>query len=172
MLPPRFIRRLVLAPLVVVIALAFIVLSPFLALLALVFGLAARSRPGRMRSLRLTCFALIWFIAETATLFGLDAWFDVLTAGAGSAWYGSLVEAFFGELPMMIILAAIAVWAPRHCRPASACAPVGRPDSHLDELDAGELAELLPGGGVVTEVHDLVVRSAGRHPAGQAGADS
>src|ERR1700690_3720252 len=71
MLPPRLIRRLVLAPLVVVLALAFIVLSPFLALLALVSGLAARSRPGRMRSLRLTCFALIWFIAETATLFGL-----------------------------------------------------------------------------------------------------
>jgi hypothetical protein len=110
--------------------------------------------------------------AATATLFGLDAWFDVLTAGAGSAWYGSLVEAFFGELPMMIILAAIAVWAPRHCRPAPACAPVGRPGSHLDELDAGELAELLPGGGVVTEVHDLVMRSARRHPAGQAGADS
>ncbi len=44
MLPPKLIRRLVLAPLVVVIALAFIVLSPFLALLALVFGLAARSR--------------------------------------------------------------------------------------------------------------------------------
>jgi 1-acyl-sn-glycerol-3-phosphate acyltransferase len=62
---------LVLAPLVVVIALAFIVLSPFLALLALVFGLTARSRPGRMRSLRLTCFALIWFIAETAALFML-----------------------------------------------------------------------------------------------------
>jgi len=69
MLPHRLIRRLVLAPLVVVIALAFIVLSPFLALLALVFGLAARSRPGRMRSLRLTCFALIWFVAETAALF-------------------------------------------------------------------------------------------------------
>ncbi len=71
MLPPRLIRRLVLAPLVVVIALAFIVLSPFLALLALMFGLAARSRPGRMRSLRLTCFALVGFVAETATLFML-----------------------------------------------------------------------------------------------------
>jgi 1-acyl-sn-glycerol-3-phosphate acyltransferase len=71
MLPPRLIRRLVLAPLVIVIALAFIVLSPFLALLALVFGLAAWSRPGRMRSLRLTCFALVWFVAETAALFML-----------------------------------------------------------------------------------------------------
>jgi 1-acyl-sn-glycerol-3-phosphate acyltransferase len=67
-LPPPLVRRLVLAPVVVVIAVAFIVLSPALALLALVFGLAARSRPGRMRSLRLTCFALIWFIAETAAL--------------------------------------------------------------------------------------------------------
>src|ERR1035441_1464735 len=71
MLLPRLIRRLVVAPLVVVIALAFIVLSPFLALLALVFGLAAWSRPGRMRSLRLTCFALIWLVAETAALFML-----------------------------------------------------------------------------------------------------
>ncbi len=71
MLPPRLIRRLVVAPLVIVIALAFIVLSPFLALLALVFGLAARSRPGRMRSLRLTCFVLIWLVAETAALFML-----------------------------------------------------------------------------------------------------
>src|ERR1035441_4271078 len=71
MLLPRLIRRLVVAPLVVVIALAFIVLSPFLALLALVFGLAAWSRPGRMRSLRLTCFALIWLVAEPAALFML-----------------------------------------------------------------------------------------------------
>src|ERR1035438_8128748 len=71
MLPPRLIRRLVMAPLVIVIALAFIVLSPLLALLALVFGLAAWSRPGRMRSLRLTCFALIWLVAETAALFML-----------------------------------------------------------------------------------------------------
>src|ERR1035438_5677517 len=71
MLPPRLIRRLVLAPLVVVIALAFPVLSRCVALLALMFGLAARSRPGRMRSLRLTCFALVGFVAETATLFML-----------------------------------------------------------------------------------------------------
>ncbi len=71
MLPPRLIRRLVLAPVVIVVALAFVVLSPFLALLTLVFGLAARSRFGHMRSLRLTCFALIWFIAETAALFML-----------------------------------------------------------------------------------------------------
>jgi len=66
--PPRPIRRLVLAPLVIVIAAGFVVLSPFLALAALVSGLLARSRAGRMRSLRLVCFALIWFVAETIAL--------------------------------------------------------------------------------------------------------
>ncbi len=68
MLPPTLVRRLVLAPLVVAIAVAFLVLSPFLALAALVSGLAARSRAGHMRSLRLVGFAAIWFIAETAAL--------------------------------------------------------------------------------------------------------
>jgi 1-acyl-sn-glycerol-3-phosphate acyltransferase len=67
-LPPRPIRRLVLAPLVIVIAVGFVVLSPFLALLALVSGLLARSRAGRMRSLRLVGFALIWLVAEAVAL--------------------------------------------------------------------------------------------------------
>src|SRR6266487_6461717 len=71
MLPPRLIRRLVLAPLVIVIAFGFIVLSPFLALLALVFGLLARARAGHMRSLRLVGFALVWFVAETVALVAL-----------------------------------------------------------------------------------------------------
>ena len=57
MLPPGLIRRLVLAPLVIVIAFGFLLLSPFLALLALVFGLAARPRAGHMRSLRLVGFS-------------------------------------------------------------------------------------------------------------------
>lgn len=64
MLPPRPIRRLVLAPLAIVIAVGFVVLSPFLALLALVFGLLARVRAGHMRSLRLVGFALVWLVAE------------------------------------------------------------------------------------------------------------
>ena len=68
MVPPRLIRRLVLAPLVIVIAFGFIVLSPFLALASLVSGLLARSRAGRMRSLRLVGFALVWLVAETAAL--------------------------------------------------------------------------------------------------------
>jgi 1-acyl-sn-glycerol-3-phosphate acyltransferase len=71
MLPPTLIRRLVLAPMVLVICLGFIVLSPFLALLALVFGLLARSRTGHMRSLRLVGFALTWFVAESLALVAL-----------------------------------------------------------------------------------------------------
>lgn len=94
MLPPRLVRRLVLAPLAVLIAIAVAVLFPLLACLALIFGLIGHSRgpggpaprqappgrpvespprqlswPGRMRSLRLLYFALIWLGAETAALF-------------------------------------------------------------------------------------------------------
>jgi 1-acyl-sn-glycerol-3-phosphate acyltransferase len=71
MVPPRLIRRLVLAPLVIVIAFGFIVLSPFLALAALVSGLLARPRAGHMRSLRLVGFALVWLVAETVALIAL-----------------------------------------------------------------------------------------------------
>jgi len=70
-LPPTLIRRLVLAPLVLVICLGFIVLSPFLAVLALVCGLLARSRTGHKRSLRLVGFALVWFVAESLALVAL-----------------------------------------------------------------------------------------------------
>ncbi len=68
MLPPRLIRRLVLAPLAVVVAVALAVLFPLLALLALVFSAVRRSHPGRRRMLRLLFFALVWLTAETATL--------------------------------------------------------------------------------------------------------
>ena len=68
MLPPRMARRLVLAPLEVVVAVAVVALSPLLALLTLAFGLR-RLRPGRMRGLRLLYFALIWLAAEAAALF-------------------------------------------------------------------------------------------------------
>jgi 1-acyl-sn-glycerol-3-phosphate acyltransferase len=69
MLPPRLIRRLVLAPLTVLIALAMIVLFPLLALVAAAVGLVRRSRPGRMRGLRLLWFAVVWLTAETLALF-------------------------------------------------------------------------------------------------------
>jgi 1-acyl-sn-glycerol-3-phosphate acyltransferase len=69
MLPNRLIRRLVLAPLAIVVAVALVVLFPLLALVALTFGAVGRSRPGRMRVLRLLFFALVWLTAETAALF-------------------------------------------------------------------------------------------------------
>ena len=74
MLPPRLIRRLVLAPMVIVLALGIIVLSPLLGLLALLFGLAGLLLAGRMRNLRLLSFAVVWLTAELVALvmlFGL-----------------------------------------------------------------------------------------------------
>jgi 1-acyl-sn-glycerol-3-phosphate acyltransferase len=68
MLPPRLLRRLVMAPLAVVIALGVVVLSPLLAALTLVFGLR-RLRPGRMRGLRVLYFAVVWLAAESSALF-------------------------------------------------------------------------------------------------------
>jgi hypothetical protein len=91
MLPPRVIRRLVLAPLVIVIGLAFLVLSPFLALLSLVFGLVARSPVGHMRSLRMVGFALVWFVAETLALFMLTGLWIASEFG-GRAAYRALPE--------------------------------------------------------------------------------
>ena len=103
MVPPRLVRRIVLAPLLIVIAAAVVVLFLPLALLAVVFGLARGSRPGRaqpaetqsapppgrprasrlgrLRVLRLLSFALIWLVAETAALFMcLALW---ITSGFG-----------------------------------------------------------------------------------------
>jgi len=74
MLPPRLVRRLVLAPMVIVLACGLIVLSPLLLLLALLFGLAGLLRAGRMRNLRLVSFLVVWLTAEIVTLlllFGL-----------------------------------------------------------------------------------------------------
>jgi 1-acyl-sn-glycerol-3-phosphate acyltransferase len=69
MLPPRLIRRLVIAPLTVVVAIAVAVLFPLLALAAWLAGLLGRQRPGRGRVMRLLFFALVWLTAETAALF-------------------------------------------------------------------------------------------------------
>jgi len=74
----------------------------------------------RRRSVYLSAVA-----AVTATMFGLDAWFDVLTASAGADWYESLAAALLGEVPMSLLLAALAVWAPRRCQ-SSGAASSGR----------------------------------------------
>ena len=81
MVPPRLVRRLVVAPIVVVIALALLVLFPALAVVAAVLGLVHLSRPGRMRGLRLLWFAMVWLTGETAALFAcLGLW---LASGFG-----------------------------------------------------------------------------------------
>jgi Acyltransferase len=69
MLPPRLIRRLVLAPLALVIAVALAVLFPLLAVLTWMFGLLRRPRAGRNRPLRLLFFALVWLFADTSAVF-------------------------------------------------------------------------------------------------------
>jgi 1-acyl-sn-glycerol-3-phosphate acyltransferase len=77
-LPPRIVRRLIIAPLAVLITVALIVVSPLLALLALV---VAPSRPARRRSLRLLRFGLTWLVMESAALFAsLGLW---LASGFG-----------------------------------------------------------------------------------------
>jgi 1-acyl-sn-glycerol-3-phosphate acyltransferase len=71
MLPPRLIRRLVLAPLVVVIAATLTALTPAVAVLTKVFNLVRRTRPDRpqrSRILRVACLALAWSVGETAAL--------------------------------------------------------------------------------------------------------
>ena len=69
MLPPRLIRRLVLAPLTMVIALALAVLFPLLAVLTWLFDLMGRSGSSRNRPLRLLFFALVWLFADTSAVF-------------------------------------------------------------------------------------------------------
>src|SRR5258708_17757234 len=69
MLPPRLVRRLVLAPLARVIAVALGVLFPLLAVLTWMFGLLGRPRAGRTRPLRLLFFALVWLFADTSAVF-------------------------------------------------------------------------------------------------------
>jgi 1-acyl-sn-glycerol-3-phosphate acyltransferase len=71
LLPPSAVRRLVFVPLVVVIAAALVVLTPPLAVVSAAYAVIRKSRTGRahrMRTLRLVCFALVWFLAETAAL--------------------------------------------------------------------------------------------------------
>ena len=72
MLPPTPIRRLLLVPLVVVIACALAALTPAVALLTAVFNLISRrtrpERPRRSRLLRVTWLGLAWSAGETAAL--------------------------------------------------------------------------------------------------------
>jgi 1-acyl-sn-glycerol-3-phosphate acyltransferase len=68
MIPSRPVRRLVLAPLVIVLTIVLAAAFPLLAAVCALAGLAGRSRPRRMRGLRVLWFAVVWLIAETLTL--------------------------------------------------------------------------------------------------------
>jgi 1-acyl-sn-glycerol-3-phosphate acyltransferase len=63
MVPPRFVRRLVLAPLLVVLTVVVIVTSPLLLLIGLVAGFH------RHRLLRVLAVAATWLVLESAALF-------------------------------------------------------------------------------------------------------
>ena len=65
MLPPRFLRRLVFPPLVLLFTLGAIVVSPLLFLIGLI---ATPSRRGRRRTLRLIWFGLSWLVMESLAL--------------------------------------------------------------------------------------------------------
>jgi 1-acyl-sn-glycerol-3-phosphate acyltransferase len=73
MLPPRMIRRLLLVPLVVVIAVSLVALTPPVAVLSVTFNLIRRwtGRGHRSRLLRVVFLALTWSIGETAALTAL-----------------------------------------------------------------------------------------------------
>ena len=66
MLPPKLVRRLVLAPLLLVVTVALLVLLPALVILA---AAASPLLPGRWRALRLLWFALVWLAMESVALF-------------------------------------------------------------------------------------------------------
>jgi 1-acyl-sn-glycerol-3-phosphate acyltransferase len=66
MLPPKLVRRVVLAPLVLVVTVALLVLLPGLLILA---AAASPLLPGRWRALRLLWFGLVWLAMESVALF-------------------------------------------------------------------------------------------------------
>src|SRR5262252_2873178 len=65
MLPPRFLRRLVFGPLVILFTMGAIVVSPLLFLIGLI---ATPSHRGRRRTLRLIWFGLSWLVMESLAL--------------------------------------------------------------------------------------------------------
>ncbi|WP_159391070.1 hypothetical protein [Streptomyces viridochromogenes] len=77
-----------------------------------VLGLLATAVLLRTRSV---CLAPV--ASAAATLFAVDAWFDVMTALAGSDWYTAMAFAVIAEIPLAVTLGAIAVIAPRRVSP-------------------------------------------------------
>ncbi len=104
MVPPRLLRRLVLAPLLIVLTVVVCALTPLLLLVGL---LASR---GRRRVLRLTVVTVVWLAMETAVVFralvlwitghgssedryyALCGWFLTRVYSVGSRAFGLVVE--------------------------------------------------------------------------------
>ncbi|MDI2131470.1 hypothetical protein [Yinghuangia seranimata] len=84
--------------------------------IAEVFGLLGTAFLLRSRSVHLAPVA-----AATAVLFGVDAWFDVMTALAGTDWYTALACAVLAEIPLAALFAAIAVIGSTRARSSCAC---------------------------------------------------
>ena len=66
MLPPKLLRRLILAPLVLVVTVGLLILLPGLVILA---AAASPLLPGRWRAPRLLWFGLVWLAMESVALF-------------------------------------------------------------------------------------------------------
>src|SRR5256885_1772170 len=64
MLPPRLVRRCVLAPLAIIVAVAVAVLYPLLAAGSRLLRLAGLAPPGYRRVLRLLLLALVWLTGK------------------------------------------------------------------------------------------------------------
>jgi hypothetical protein len=86
-----------------------------------VLGLLATAVLLRFRSAYLAPVA-----SAAATLFALDAWFDVMTALAGTDWCIAVAFAGIAEIPLAVTLGAIAVIAPRRVSPS--CPRLARTD--------------------------------------------
>jgi 1-acyl-sn-glycerol-3-phosphate acyltransferase len=92
LLPPRIVRRLLFPPLVLLLTLGVLVLSPLLLVLGVV---AVPSRVGRRRALRLIWFSLVWLVMESAALIAcLGLW--IVSGFGGRLRTESSVDRHYG----------------------------------------------------------------------------
>jgi acyltransferase-like protein len=98
-LPPRIVRRLILAPLALLLSLALVALAPALLLLAAVADLALRRR--RWQTVRVVAFAEFYLLIEVA---GLVALFGLwIASGFGLAMRSErMLRAHYGLLQWML----------------------------------------------------------------------
>lgn len=98
-LPPRIVRRLILAPLVLLLSLALVALSPVLLLLAAVADLALRRR--RWQTVRVVAFAEFYLLIEIAGLIALFVLW--IGSGFGLAMQSErMLRAHYGLLQWML----------------------------------------------------------------------